>query len=363
MAVNLIRNALIQPRSNFDNPKKRWKRAFEGRADEQRPNRKGRKIMLIHRVSMFIVSAAFVVLASCGGGGSYGTSPPPPPAPNTAILSITAANAQDITVSVLEAVTSTVDIVDIVDVVGLPIASATNQRFAETLVADIIAETTACDTGEVTTTWNDADNNLAISTGDTFDILFDMCFIAEEELTLDGTSSLSNMVVTGDPFFQIVPWGLATTYGFDNLAATDSVDTVIIDGILDLVTSSDDNVVVDFSIATNSLTAQQSGIGETLSAYVLTQTVDLNALTQVISTSGIFTSTELGGSVTFETLEDFVVMGDDNPSSGELLISDSGSSILLTVLDNISVQLEIDLDLDGTIDATLVVPWATFDNV
>ena len=319
--------------------------------------------MLIHRVSVFIVSAAFMVLASCGGG-SYGTSPPappPPPAPSTASLPITAANAQDITVSVLEAVTSTVDIVDIVDVIGLPIASTTNQRFAKALAADIIAETIACDTGEVTTTWNDADNNLAISTGDTFDILFDMCFIAEQELTLDGTSSLSNMVVTGDPFFQIVPWGLATTYGFDNLSATDSVDTVIIDGTLDLVTSSDDNVVVDFSIATDSLTVQLSGASETLSDYMLIDTLDLNALTEVISTSGIYTSTELEGSVTFETLEDFIVMGDDNPSSGILLISDSSSSVLLTVLDNINVQLDIDLDLDGMIDETMVVTWDELD--
>ena len=87
---------------------------------------------------------------------------------------------------------------------------------------------------------------------------------------------------------------------------------------------------------------------------------DIN-LTQVISTSGIFTSTELGGSVTFETLEDFVLIGDDNPSAGALLISDSSSSVLITVLDNISVQLEIDLDLDGMIDETVVVTWAALD--
>jgi len=317
--------------------------------------------MFNHRVSTFIFSAAFVVLAACGGGGSGGSSPPAPPAPNTATLPITTANAQDITVTVLEAVTSTVEIVSIVDVIGLPLTGTTNQGLAKALVADIFAETTACDTGEVATTWNDADNNLAISTGDTFDILFDMCFIAEEGLTLDGASSLSNMIVTGDPFIQTVPWGLATTFGFDNLTATDSIDEVVIDGNLDLDMSSDDNVVVDFSIATNSLTVQLPSTSETLSEYVLTQTLDLNALTQVISTSGIYTSTELEGSVTFETLEDFVLMGDDNPSSGELLISDSSSSVLVKVLDNINVQLEIDLDLDGTIDETLVVTWATLD--
>jgi len=317
--------------------------------------------MFIHRVSTLIISAAFVVLPSCGGGGSDGFSPPAPPAPNTAALPITAVNAQDITAAVLEAVTSTVDIVSIVDVIGLPLITTANQGLAKALAADLFAEITACDTGEVTTTWNDADNNLVISTGDTFDILFDVCFIAEVGATLDGASSLTNMVVTGDPFIQIVPWSLATRLGFDDLSATDSADTVIIDGNLDLVLSSDDNVVVDFSIATNSLTAQQSGISETLSAFVVTETLDLNTLTQVISTSGTLTSTELEGSVTFETLEDFMVMGDDNPSSGQLLISDSSSSVLITVLDNLSVQLDIDLDLNGTIDETIVVTWAALD--
>ena len=82
---------------------------------------------------------------------------------------------------------------------------------------------------------------------------------------------------------------------------------------------------------------------------------------QETSANGTFTSTELEGSVTFETLEDFIVLGDDNPSSGIFLISDSSSSVLLTVLDNINVQLDIDLDLDGTIDETVVVAWSALD--
>ena len=50
-------------------------------------------------------------------------------------------------------------------------------------------------------------------------------------------------------------------------------------------------------------------------------------------------------------------MADDNPSAGQLLISDSTSSVLVTVLDNINVQLDVDIDLDGTIDRTIVVTW------
>lgn len=317
----------------------------------------------------FCVASCAIFVAACGGGGGssapVAVTPQPPPPPPTGTLPITAANAQDITAAVLDAITSTVEIIDIVDLIGLPAISGTSPGLAKPLVGDIFAdifmEILACDTGEVTATWNDADNNLMISTGDTFDFVFDMCFFADSGTTLDGATSLTNMVVTGDPFNQIAPWGLAMTFGFDNLSGTDSAGTVIIDGGLDLDMSSDDNVVVNLSIGTASLTAQQSGISVTLTDYVLSETIDLNALTLVISSNATLTSTLLGGNITFETLQDFMIIGDDNPSAGQLLISDSSSSVLVTVLDNINVQLEIDLDLDGTIDETIVVTWAELD--
>jgi len=279
---------------------------------------------------------------------------------DTAALPITGDNAQDITVAVLETITSTVEIIEILDVIGLPAIAGTNRGLAKVLVADVFTDI-ACDTGEATVTWNDADNNLVISTGDTFDIVFVMCFLADSETTLDGATSLTNMVVTGDPLNQITPWGLALTFGFDNLSSTDSVGTAIIDDDLDVDLSSDDNVVVNLSLATASLTAQQSGITATLSDYVLTETFDLNTLTQVVSANGTLTSTLLQGSVTFETSQNFVVIGGDNPSAGQLLINDNSSSVLVPVLDNISVQLEIDHDLDGTIEQTVVVTWTELD--
>jgi hypothetical protein len=310
---------------------------------------------------MLVVSMALLLLASCGGSGGGGTTPPPPPPPNTAALPITAANAQDITEAVLESITSAVQIIDIVDVVGLPAIGGTNQGIPKPALRGVITEVVTCDAGETTATWNDADNNLIISTGDTFDVVFDMCFLADTGTTLNGATSFTNIVVSGDPSFQIAPWGLAMTFSFDNLSGMDGAGTAIIDGDLDLDLSSNDNVVLNLSVGTASLTVQQSGISETLSEFVLTETVDLNALTQTLSASGILTSTLLEGSVTFETLQDFFVIGDDNPSAGQLLISDSNSSVLVTVLDNISVQLQIDLDLDGMIDETMVVTWAELD--
>jgi len=229
-------------------------------------------------------------------------------------------------------------------------------------VMAVSTEEIFCDTGEATVTWNDRDNNLEISTGDTFDVVFEMCFVADVDKTFDGTMALTNLVVTGDPLNQIAPWGLALTIGFDDLIGPNITDSHI-RGDLDLDMNSEDNVVVELSIATASLSAiyMVSLYAETLSDYVLTETLDLNALTQVVNASGTFESGTPERAVTFETLQDFVIMGDDNPSAGQLLISDSSSSVLITVLDNINVQLDIDIDLDGTIDHTIVVTWTELD--
>jgi hypothetical protein len=280
-------------------------------------------------------------------------------------LPITDGNAQEITLAVLEAVTSTVEVIDILDIIGLPIVASAPPVLAQSaVIMDVSTNVIACDTGEASITWDDADNNLVISTGDTFDVVFADCFLAETETTLNGSISLANLVVTGDPFNEIAPWGLALTIGFDGLGVFHSAGFGAFNGDLDLDLNSEDNVTVDLSIAIASLSLSVTVSmfpDKILSDYVLTETLDLNALMQVVNASGNFASESLEGAVTFETLENFVIMADDNPSAGQLLISDVSSSVLVTVLDNINVQLDIDIDLDGTIDQTIVVTWAELD--
>jgi hypothetical protein len=317
--------------------------------------------MFTRKIPVLIASMGLIMCASCGGGGGGGAAaPPPPPPPNPMALPITGDNAQDITEIVLESVISTVEIVDFADVVGLPSLGSSNQGIAKIEVRDIFEDVLPCDTGDVAVTWNDADDNLDLSTGDTLDAVFDMCFFAEEGTTLDGAASFTNIVIVGEPGV-ITPWHFAMTFSFDNLSGTDSSGTSTIDGSLDVDMSSDDDVIIDLTIATASLTAQESGASATLSDYLLTQTINVSNLEQVISADGTLTSTDLEGSVSFETLQEFVVLGDDNPSSGQILISDANSSVLVTVIDNMSVQLEIDVDADGTIDQTIVVTWTELD--
>ncbi len=100
--------------------------------------------MFTRKFSTLIVSVVLLLLGSCGGSGGDGVviTPAPPPA-NLAALPITAANAQDITASVLVAVVSTIDIVDILDIIGPADVGGTLPGLAKFAVNAIFPQTVA----------------------------------------------------------------------------------------------------------------------------------------------------------------------------------------------------------------------------
>ncbi len=324
--------------------------------------------MLKRIFSLLFLNVLFLVTVACGGGGGGDNISPQPTG------AITEANAQDVTSSVLSSAVEVVDLIEIANVIGLPGVPPPNQgivsrtrvalpglSLAGVRVQDIITETVACDSGQFTVTWDDADNDMDVSTGDTFDIVFEDCFFAIVDVTLNGSISITDITITGDAINEIAPWSVAATFVFDNLQGTDAIDTATIDGDLTLAMSSDDNVVLDVSVSTTALTVMQSGVTETLSDFVLTESADLNTLTITASASGTYNSTEFDGPVSFETRMPFVVLDGENPSQGQLFISDPNSSVLITVIDNMSVQLDIDIDGDGDIDRTRTVLWEDLD--
>jgi len=73
----------------------------------------------------------------------------------------------------------TVELINVLDVIGLPGVGSTNPGNANFAANDIFTQNVTCDFGTATVTWNDADNNLIISTGDTFDVGFATCFFAD----------------------------------------------------------------------------------------------------------------------------------------------------------------------------------------
>ena len=304
------------------------------------------------------IAAALLVACSGDGGGGGGSDPvnPPEPPAGSATLPITAENAPVITAEVLDAITSTTDLVGRSDVIGLPVLGGAAPGLTKVFQKTVVVDELYCDTGLITVTWHDEDDDFQLSTGDSLQLEFDACQ-SIGLLTLDGTSTVSGIVVAGDVSNQIAPWTLEATVDFDRLRASDNEVTTTLEGALGLRVGSEDNLVIELSIEADAFSATSVTLAESLSDFSVTETLDVNSLTLSVNTSGVLASSSLEGSVRFETLDDFVAVADDYPYAGQMRISDAVSSVLVTVLDNINVQLEVDENLDGTVDAMLVVPW------
>lgn len=312
--------------------------------------------MLRRQFTAMLAAAAMILVSSCGGGGGSDFTPQPDPGD----LPISSANAKSITGAVLVVVTSTMELASFVDVFGLPVLGGPDAALAAGFQKTVLVQQVPCDQGVIVATWTDEDDNAIVSTGDSFLFDFQSCYMQDDDITLDGGASLSDLILSGDPINQIAPWGIEFTFGFDQVQGTEGGLTSTMDGDFWFSTSTQDNVLIETAITTDSFLMEALGESDTLSQYVMTQTRDFNTGMITVAADGVLTSTLFNGSVEFDTLTTFAGFYDDNPYEGQLLIADDSSSVLMTVIDSINVRLEIDFDKDGTIDDTQTVPWSDF---
>ena len=84
----------------------------------------------------------------------------------------------------------------------------------------------------------------------------------------------------------------------------------------------------------------------------------------ITSASGSLESSNFEGRVDFGTPTDFVASDENYPHTGVLRIDGAnGSSILVTVIDEESLQLAIDVNGDGTVDETRLMDWTEVDSL
>ncbi|MGI9204958.1 MAG: hypothetical protein ACR2Q3_13170 [Woeseiaceae bacterium] len=319
------------------------------------------------RLALATLLASFV--AACGGGGGASPPPAPPSLPpvNAEELPIDGDNAQIIAGSVLGSIVAPIELLELANILGVqPLTDPTDSPVLITGPINLppgpgilVNDDLACVAGRISMVWDDVDNSTTVSTGDIIGSGFVRCEYTDPAVMLDGGMSFSDFEITGDPFARITPWQFAATYNFvDTAAITDAV-IIRTDGDLRLDISSDDNLLIGSSVDSTLLTITEGTDIEMLSNFSHTQSFDLNTLVRTITADGTYTNTSLNGSVTFETRDPFIVMGEDNPSAGALFISDNQSSVLITAIDNANAQLEVDFNLDMIVDLTLTVPWNT----
>lgn len=359
------------------------------------------------KLQLALVSAGALVLSACGGGGGGGSTSGTTPTAPTGAVTISSANADDVAANVSDTTNNAIvgsdlgsglvtgvvvsdtsmglSIADLarqqsilaaqmgtlvvpVAVTGVKVTLGRNELIALG-VADPCPDSTANDA--ITVTWNDNDNgglgDGAFSSGDTLAMTFSNCRDNSFPLTLNGSVSLSNLLVQGDPG-TASDWRVDALLSFNALAATDGVESLQVDGDMNLsevATASGQTVSTTISGSSLTTTSNATNVEE-LTNYLLTLQVDSVTGPYIMTLQGTVSTTQLGGSVDFDTITAFT--GTDittnPPDAGVLSVTGaSGSQLRLTAMPLDAVELEVDADGDGVFEQMINTTWAELDSL
>jgi hypothetical protein len=344
----------------------------------------------VQRILIAAVVGA-IGLVGCGGGGDgSGTSTP---AGSAATVTITAANQGSVARATVEggqafgqsqpfAVTggTAAQAIDstpaalrtglLQSVVRRGLLTAFGPRRSATIASAMrpAATTSSVDacsvSGSITTTFNDADNNQALSGGDALTLTFDQCRESTDDLVNGGMIFTVGTVTSGSGSNLQFSGSLA----FGQLTATSGAGVANIQGSVGVsaaITSSSFQIAL--TVGANALTVASSAPG-----YVDTIVYDPGmqlvvaatdgALTQTdVTLNGSFTASSIGGRVLVATVVPVRQLGADAyPSSGQVVVTGaSGTRLRVTALNATSVQLELDANSDGAYEGSGVFDWNT----
>lgn len=201
-----------------------------------------------------------------------------------------------------------------------------------------------------------------LAAGDLIVFAFDSC----EEfdgVTSTGTLNLSVQDFTGSGL-TTPPFSYTTTVSATGLSLAEQGETRTLNGSATIVVSTNDGNVFTNNVAIDSLayTEQESGDSGTLTNFTGTNGFDVGLSTYSQESSGSLSSQNIGGSVDFESTSIFrgVFSGaeSNNPAEGVMEVTGAaGSKETISVLDSVNLQVEVDLEGDGTVEETIQTTW------
>lgn len=191
----------------------------------------------------------------------------------------------------------------------------------------------------------------SIPAGTTVTTEFTSC-VEPESGTLNGTVRLviQQLAISGEIGVD------AFTIEFDAEFVNFQTDEGTIHGDISLLLTSNAGAT-DATISGDSLEVSASGEALALVSYRVTAMEDNS---EVVETFDFTLQVSVLGELDVETLESWRTLAfAENPISGVLrIVGDKDGSITVTALDETSVELKVDADGDGVVDATIVTTWA-----
>ena len=252
-------------------------------------------------------------------------------------------------------------------------------RFALTRVQQVIAEPPSnpphaaqliavnnrpCEvSGSVSYTWNDKDNNNALTVNDEVSGSFSQC-ADSTNTTVNGKFSFTLHGIIGDPATALSAWWLSASLNLDQLRVTAGSKSWTFNAeSLSLTTSTAEGVVYTGSLSGASLDVTSSQDTTTFNNMNYQFTDDQNTLAYTLQGSGDMLSTQIRGRVAFLSLAMFQGSGDNFPSSGSMKIKGARnadatvSSVTFAAMGGNNVSLAIDTTGDDVADDTINTTW------
>lgn len=300
-----------------------------------------------------LVTSVMLGLSACGGGGSDGDSNNEGSGNvSTTPVVITEENGRQIAASgasgALSAGDATRDAADFDDSITsehvvpsvknvVRLALSKSDDFSSRAKSSV---TNDCDSGSVTMTVNDANNNEELDSGDSIEMTFNNCSDSDYD---GGTTTMSGSTTITFTNIDLMGENMDVKIEFDDLTTVDATDTVSMDGDIRLV-----------STVSNDLSSSRVS-GDKIEArvnddFVLVRDFDMeqtwneinNEWTQ--STDAKYASSEFDGQVTIDTIRALQGTGDNPPYTGEMRIEGA---------DNTFVALDADTGNLNTVFVTI----------
>ena len=323
--------------------------------------------------TFFAPIAALFLISACGGGGSSDPVVSPDPS-----LAITPNNAMQVAGIAYEAALESQQLDEAgggsffigsvpggVSKIGGNLATFAKPGNSGSQVI-LPAETTPCAVEGSTTVSGQIADPLTptLTAGDYVQVEYSECDDGFGEVT-NGILRTDVDAFSGDFLSELFSMTLTLTLSdfqvsiFENQSTTPT-DVLTSNGGATLMIDTMDFPFVSTSVRGNSLVVDTNASSESLTNFASASTVDGNFLPSPYTSTatGTLDSTQLAGIIRYSNPTMFEGLGSDYPSSGELRVDGSGSSLLLTADDNVNVRIQIDLGADGTVDETITTTWA-----
>lgn len=210
--------------------------------------------------------------------------------------------------------------------------------------------------GRVSSTLDDRDDNGQLSIDDTLTLSFDQCS-DESGVTLNGNMVLTVHALIGEPALQ-TDWWLTASLALEQLRITAAGEEWTLNGGT-VYTSSTRGTNSDSSLSGPSLTMAGTRDSIVLGNFIYHYSEDSNTLVYTFHGRGALESSRLNGSFNFESLQRFQGIADASPTSGNMkLIGANRSSATFTALGGDNVRLAVDADGDGAAEDIIDTTWA-----